>query len=42
MKIWSLLIINLVVVSAFAQQPPRTELLWPSGAPGAAAEIAIR
>jgi acetyl esterase/lipase len=34
MKIWSLFIINLAVMSAFAQQP-RVEMLWPNGAPGA-------
>jgi acetyl esterase/lipase len=35
MKTLSLIILNLAVVSAFAQQPPRVELLWPNGAPGA-------
>ena len=35
MRIWSLLIIiNLAVMSAFAQQS-RVEKLWPNGAPGA-------
>lgn len=35
MRIWLFLILNIAVISAFAQQPPRTELLWPNGAPGA-------
>jgi acetyl esterase/lipase len=35
MRILSLLLINLAVISASAQQAPRVELLWPNGAPGA-------